>query len=608
MLGDAASGGTKNPIKKAMRRRHAKNVQFGEPIYIEASELEYTTDEEGEEGFLTDDEDGANAEGEEEPQKTNGKADEPSAGQTTTTITAGGAARSTVNVVHSADSRNGEEINTDGVKLRPNPTPSALRHPDSAVFRDEGGETKKLTLTPSLLRGEEGITGPKPEVIKGRSSMEHRDSKERTRDNVLSPPPGGKDGHRLKKGGSVLGSLFKKRGRRGKKDSEDDVDEFLHSSEKRSLDGKESSESTRDTVLASVRTEETKKEKEKEREKEREAEEVQKRQQEEKQRQMEQQRRQQEQERRKQEQLRQERERDRLQRERELSQKKAQQQQAAAPAATTNSAAANATVTAAASTIRRVDPEADTPSPASLRPAPNALTPERNSPLQARRPSNEVSPVSPEPKSLVSAQLEPKSRSPVQSSPSPNPTNPATRQPPTEKPAQTATPYKPATYVPAPAPVPTRRAPSPEPTPSPDHERLSESPEHITFHDATERPDLVVDTSTVSSNTSSPLDSSPEMIERLDSSADEHNMARSAAADAARKAGGAPIQRSWSDWSLRTYFEDDNDVRDMLIVVQQDKGDQGITKDHPDIVPIYEDSSRRLQDITKVCTSPNLFL
>jgi hypothetical protein len=44
MLGDTTEK-TKNPLKKAMRRRNAKTVQFGTPTYIEASEYEYTTDE-----------------------------------------------------------------------------------------------------------------------------------------------------------------------------------------------------------------------------------------------------------------------------------------------------------------------------------------------------------------------------------------------------------------------------------------------------------------------------------------------------------------------------------------------------------------------------------
>ena len=44
MLGDTTEK-TKNPLKKAMRRRNAKTVTFTTPTYIEPSEYEYTTDD-----------------------------------------------------------------------------------------------------------------------------------------------------------------------------------------------------------------------------------------------------------------------------------------------------------------------------------------------------------------------------------------------------------------------------------------------------------------------------------------------------------------------------------------------------------------------------------
>ena len=49
MLGDNPEK-SKNPLKKAMRRRNAKTVQFTAPTYYEASDVEYSSDEEGEEG------------------------------------------------------------------------------------------------------------------------------------------------------------------------------------------------------------------------------------------------------------------------------------------------------------------------------------------------------------------------------------------------------------------------------------------------------------------------------------------------------------------------------------------------------------------------------
>lgn len=45
MLGDNSEK-SKNPLKKAMRRRNAKSVAFTSPTYIEASDVDWSTDEE----------------------------------------------------------------------------------------------------------------------------------------------------------------------------------------------------------------------------------------------------------------------------------------------------------------------------------------------------------------------------------------------------------------------------------------------------------------------------------------------------------------------------------------------------------------------------------
>ena len=49
MLGDNPEK-SKNPLKKAMKRRNAKTVQFTAPTYVEASDVDYSTEEEDEEG------------------------------------------------------------------------------------------------------------------------------------------------------------------------------------------------------------------------------------------------------------------------------------------------------------------------------------------------------------------------------------------------------------------------------------------------------------------------------------------------------------------------------------------------------------------------------
>lgn len=56
MLGDNPEK-SKNPLKKAMRRRNTKTVTFTSPTYFEASDIEYSTDEEQGEGEYLGDED-----------------------------------------------------------------------------------------------------------------------------------------------------------------------------------------------------------------------------------------------------------------------------------------------------------------------------------------------------------------------------------------------------------------------------------------------------------------------------------------------------------------------------------------------------------------------
>lgn len=53
MLGDNNEK-SKNPLKKAMRRRNAKTVNFGTPTYIDASDVEYSSDDGSERGDFSD--------------------------------------------------------------------------------------------------------------------------------------------------------------------------------------------------------------------------------------------------------------------------------------------------------------------------------------------------------------------------------------------------------------------------------------------------------------------------------------------------------------------------------------------------------------------------
>lgn len=62
MLGDNSEK-SKNPLKKAMRRRNTKTVVFSAPTYIEASDVEYSSDEESDDdAFFIDNQEPAEVE------------------------------------------------------------------------------------------------------------------------------------------------------------------------------------------------------------------------------------------------------------------------------------------------------------------------------------------------------------------------------------------------------------------------------------------------------------------------------------------------------------------------------------------------------------------
>ena len=91
MLGDNPEK-SKNPLKKAMRRRNAKTVQFAAPQYFDPSDVEYSSDEEEQEdGEYLAQEEGAEAQDQDqerdmdesatvEPLKTRSDPKEPAGG------------------------------------------------------------------------------------------------------------------------------------------------------------------------------------------------------------------------------------------------------------------------------------------------------------------------------------------------------------------------------------------------------------------------------------------------------------------------------------------------------------------------------------------------
>ena len=182
MLGDNPEK-SKNPLKKAIRRRNTKTVQFSAPTYVEASDVEYSSEEEEEgEGEYPGQglEDGA-GDRQNQEQESSMEGDtivEPlqSSGQPAIDPQAAIDPRVDApaqNNVAEKDQPSCDAIETNGMCIGlialveiltiadENATAKSrkgtLRNTDS-FFKDDNVETRKINLTPSLLRDDSSST------------------------------------------------------------------------------------------------------------------------------------------------------------------------------------------------------------------------------------------------------------------------------------------------------------------------------------------------------------------------------------------------------------------------------------------------------------------
>jgi hypothetical protein len=213
MLGDTAEK-SKNPLKKAMRRRNAKTVQFAPPTYVEASDYDYSSDEgEGElfggpepkqiqqqQVAATQDGDSAHEENlEVQPLKVNGAKKD---GQAESDARSSGEEPAK----RAEDRERGSEEAVDrplDPKVSRNGT---LRNTDS-FFKDENTETRKITLTPNLLR-DDSSTSTTGSRERGPSleSLEKNGFADKVKD----------DKKKKEKKSGMLSGLFKRKDRKGK--------------------------------------------------------------------------------------------------------------------------------------------------------------------------------------------------------------------------------------------------------------------------------------------------------------------------------------------------------------------------------------------------------
>ncbi|EPS37369.1 hypothetical protein H072_8935 [Dactylellina haptotyla CBS 200.50] len=269
MLGDNQEK-SKNILKKAMRRRAAKTVQFAPPTYVEASDYDYSTDEEDiEGGYYSNDDEGAAME-EDTAQAENAPAsasivvddeitpiDAPDTAEKPRALEENikekpqerpkekpkekenekekekekdrEEEKTIIKPFARAERRDSEDIFEHSKVDAPTESKPRGRATDSVLFGDPNSEPRRITLTPKLARDDDIQTSPSVVPVKPKTSLDRIGK----RDDVLSPPPATKPEKAKKEKKSVFGNLFKKRKTNSK---DDEIDEFLHANEKKSSD------------------------------------------------------------------------------------------------------------------------------------------------------------------------------------------------------------------------------------------------------------------------------------------------------------------------------------------------------------------------------------
>ncbi|KAF1941459.1 hypothetical protein EJ02DRAFT_503472 [Clathrospora elynae] len=244
MLGDTAEK-SKNPLKKAIRRRNAKTVQFAPPTYVEASDYDYSSDEGdgelfgGPEPKQTQQQQAATQKAESEPEgnlevqplKVN------SVKKDIISQPEGDLRSSSEEPAKREEDMQRESEDAADRPLDPKVTRNGtLRNTDS-FFRDENTETRKITLTPNLLR-DDSSTSTTGSRERGPSleSLEKNGFADKVKD----------DKKKKEKKSGMLSGLFKRKDKKSKGalDSADSDMEKPDEADRSSPQPKPSEEST----------------------------------------------------------------------------------------------------------------------------------------------------------------------------------------------------------------------------------------------------------------------------------------------------------------------------------------------------------------------------
>ncbi|KAJ5578195.1 uncharacterized protein N7459_007159 [Penicillium hispanicum] len=232
MLGDNSEK-SKNPLKKAMRRRNAKTVNFAAPTYIEASDVEFSTDDDSEHGDFFNDDETETVESEEGDGQEQGEdiVVEPLRPKAQKEKLAEPADVDNTQEKQEPERSSYEPRRSSEEFFDPEAEPTVSRSRNGTVrntdsfFKDDTAEPKKISLTPNLLRDESNnAAGLASDWKEGRGSFE-------TIDKPSALPDKAKDDKKRKeKKPGMLSGLFKRKDKKSKS-ADDDFEEITSPTE-----------------------------------------------------------------------------------------------------------------------------------------------------------------------------------------------------------------------------------------------------------------------------------------------------------------------------------------------------------------------------------------
>ncbi|KAI0881911.1 uncharacterized protein GGS22DRAFT_196093 [Annulohypoxylon maeteangense] len=235
MLGDQAEK-TKNPLKTAMKRRKAKTVAFAPPTFVDYSDIDYSTEEEDGDGEKKPQQDSQKTQQQEKQassqQATDETSDDDESAKVEPLKTRNPQKQVKVEPLKIEERGRSSSVTSGEVRRDSNDIFDAktervtrngtVRNTDS-FFKDETIETKKISLTPGLLRDDN----------EARVSSDSKDSSLRQRPSLekdLVPDKQKDEKKKKEKKPSAIRSFFSRKDRKKSVDEDDD------SLGKRSLD------------------------------------------------------------------------------------------------------------------------------------------------------------------------------------------------------------------------------------------------------------------------------------------------------------------------------------------------------------------------------------